>query len=135
MRRGEWYLHQFKGESLMEDAVDSSSSRQLIGINLVTGAFNTFLEVHSKLLDHPRQKKTKQHEWGEITRCTSPRRDAQQESLTEAELWSSGQDHQGGSSYTHPPLSQWREAGSEACSAGLEGCLGCDWSVAAEVEV
>lgn len=50
------YLHQFKGETLMEDAVDPSSSRQLIGVNLVSRAFNAFLKVHSKLLDHPERK-------------------------------------------------------------------------------
>lgn len=50
----------------MEDTVNPSSSWQLIGINLVAGAFDTFLKVHSKLLDHPTRKQkagSRRHGW------------------------------------------------------------------------
>lgn len=68
---GKQYLHQFKGETLMEDAVNPSSSWQLIGINLVSRAFNAFLKVHGKLLDHPERKQkawSGSHGWAVISR-------------------------------------------------------------------
>lgn len=54
--------------------------------------------------------------------------------LTEAELWSCEQGHQDESSCTPPPPSQWRGAGSGACSAAPAVCHGCGWSIAAQEE-
>lgn len=47
------YLHQLKGKALMKDAVDAGSPGQLQCVYLISGAFNSLLKVHSKLLDHP----------------------------------------------------------------------------------
>lgn len=79
-------------------------------------------------------KENKKHEVEVMAEQSSPGRDIQLRPLTEAELWSCEQGHQGESSCTPPPPSQWREAGFAACSAALAGCHGCGWSIAAQEE-
>lgn len=37
----------------MKEAVDLGTTRKLIGVHLVPGAFNALLKVHTKLLHHP----------------------------------------------------------------------------------
>ena len=50
------HLNQLKGKTLMKDAVDPSTSRQLICVYLITWTFNTLLKVHRELLHHPEEK-------------------------------------------------------------------------------
>lgn len=50
---GSQYLHQFKGEALVEDAVDAGTTRQFQRIHLVPRALDPLLKVHPKLLNHP----------------------------------------------------------------------------------
>lgn len=50
---GSQYLHQFKGEALVEDAVDAGTARQFQRIHLVPRALDPLLKVHPKLLNHP----------------------------------------------------------------------------------
>ncbi len=47
------HLHQLEGETLVEDAIDSGSSRQLIRVYLISRALDTLLEIHRELLHHP----------------------------------------------------------------------------------
>ena len=46
------HLHQFKGESFVEDPVDLSSTRQLHGADLRAGTFNALLKITAKRRDH-----------------------------------------------------------------------------------
>lgn len=52
------HLDQFEREALVEDTVDSGSTWELVRVDLITGTFDTFFEVHWKLLDHPVSKKS-----------------------------------------------------------------------------
>lgn len=80
----------------------------------------------------PSWKKTKSMK--QNSRPSSPFQGGTLRPLTEAELWSCEQGHQDESSCTPPPPSQWRGAGSGACSAALAACHGCGWSIAAQEE-
>ena len=47
------YLHQLKRESLMEDAIDLRTARELMGAYLRVSSLDCFIEVGAEWGDHP----------------------------------------------------------------------------------